>query len=115
MAYTAMSGLLSTASAATAVATDPSLPVVVDLVLKLQKIEKDKAASAAPGAPSTVSFSTSNFFAVPSRGVGLRNVVGPLKMFVAIQERPWILPVTVVGILGVTFMGGYLVGKRRKR
>jgi len=104
MPYTATGGLLSTASAATAVATDPSLPVVVDLVLKLQSIEKKKAASAGPSAPS-----------VPSRGVGLRNVVGPLKMFVAIQERPWILPATVVGILGVTFMGGYLVGKRRKR
>lgn len=102
MAYTAMGSLLSTASAATAVATDPSLPVVVDLVLKLQSIEKGK--SKASGTAS-----------VPSRGVGLRNVVGPLKMFVAIQERPWILPATVVGILGVTFMGGYLVGKRKKR
>jgi hypothetical protein len=104
MAYTATGGLMSTASAATAVATDPSLPVVVDLVLKLQSIEKSKAAASGPSGPS-----------IPSRGVGLRNVVGPLKMFVAIQERPWILPATVVGILGVTFMGGYLVGKKRRR
>jgi hypothetical protein len=94
MAYTATGGVLSTASAVTAIATDPSLPIVVDLVLKLKAIESGKASSSGSSAPS--------------RGVGLRNVVAPLKMFIAIQKRPWILPATVIGVLGAAFAAGYL-------
>ena len=94
MAYTATGGVLSTASAAAAVATDPALPTVVDLVLRLKAIESGKSPPSGSSAPSS--------------GVGLRNVVAPLKMFIAIQERPWILPVTVIGVLGVAFAAGYL-------
>lgn len=95
MAYQATGGLLSTASAATAVARDPYLPEVVDLVLRLQASEKASAGSAG----ST------------GKGVGLRNVVGPLRTFVKIQEKPWILPVVVVGIVGTIFAAGYFTRK----
>jgi hypothetical protein len=96
MAYQATGGLLSTASAATAVATDPYLPEVVNLVLKLKASEKKTAGT---GSGST------------GKGVGLRNVVGPLRAFVKIQENPWILPVGVVGVVGVIFAAGYFTGK----
>jgi hypothetical protein len=101
MAYSATGGLMSTASAATAIAADPNLPVIVDLVLQLQSIEKDKASSGSAGAASS--------------GVGLRNVVGPLRMFVAVQKRPWIVPVVTIGVLGAVFAGGYLVSERRRK
>ena len=96
MAYQATGGLLSTASAASAVATDPYLPEVVDLVLKLKASEKKTAGS---GSGSS------------GRGVGLRNVVGPLRIFVKVQEQPWILPVGVIGVFGVIFAAGYYTRK----
>jgi len=104
MAYTATGGILSTASAAKAVALDPYLPQVVDLVLKLEAIEKGESSSSSS---SSSPISSSN-------GVGLRNVVGPLKTFVAIQEKPWILPVAVVGIVGTIFAAGYFTRKIQK-
>lgn len=97
MAYTAMGGIMSTASAATAVARDPYLPEVVTLVLKLQSIEKS---GKSPGSTGT--------------GVGLRNVVGPLRTFVKVQEKPWILPAAIVGIVGAIFATGYYTRKLTK-
>lgn len=94
--YQATGGLLSTASAASAIATDPYLPEVVDLVLKLKKSESSST--------GTSSGST-------GRGVGLRNVVGPLRAFVKIQENPWILPVGVIGVVGIIFAAGYYTRK----
>jgi hypothetical protein len=90
---------MSTVSAAAAVATDPYLPEVVDLVLKLKTSEKSSS--------STSSGST-------GKGVGLRNVVGPLRFFVKVQQKPWILPVAVVGIVGTIFAAGYFIGSPRK-
>ena len=98
MAYTAMSGTLSTVQAAAAVATDPYLPQVVALVLKLQAQESKSAGT---------SGST-------GRGVGLRNVVGPLRTFVKLQAKPWILPTVVVGIVGTIFAAGYFTRKVQK-
>ena len=102
MAYTATGSVVSTASAVTAVATDPYLPEVVNLVLKLRSLEKKTTAQTGPAGAGT------------GAGVGLRNVVGPLRTFVKIQERPWILPVAVVGIFGTVFAAGYFVAKARK-
>ena len=99
MAYTAMGGVISTANAAIAVAKDPYLSEVVTLVLKLQAQEAKSAG---------ISGST-------GRGVGLRNVVGPLRLFVKIQEKPWILPVAVIGIVGTIFAAGYFTRKVQKR
>ena len=89
MAYTAMSGVMSTATAAAAIATDPYLPEVTNLVLKLKELEKDGG----------------------GKGVGLRNVVGPLRFFVKTQEKPWILPTTVIGVFGLVFAAGYFARK----
>jgi hypothetical protein len=99
MAYTAMSGVVSTATAVAAIATDPYLPEVTNLVLKLQSLEKGEGARAA-GSTGT--------------GVGLRNVVVPLRLFVKIQEKPWILPVAAIGIVGAIFAAGYFTGKATK-
>ena len=98
MAYTAMGGVISTANAAIAVAKDPYLSEVVALVLRLQASEKRSAG---------ISGST-------GKGVGLRNVVGPLRTFVKIQEKPWILPVAIIGIVGTIFAAGYFTRKVQK-
>lgn len=98
MAYTKqLGGIVSTVEAAAAVAKDPYLPEVVSLVLKLQDQEKSSASS---GGGST------------GTGVGLRNVVGPLRTFVAIQERPWVLPLAVAGGFSLIFAAGYLTRKK---
>jgi hypothetical protein len=89
---TGASQLHSTATAAAAIATDPYLPEVVDLVIKLQSAEKSSSSGGGPG-------------------VGLRNVVGPLRTFVKIQEKPWILPVVVIGVFGTIFAAGYFTRK----
>ena len=99
MAYTAVGSVLSTASAAAAIVKDPYLPEVTRLVLKLQSLEKGTAAKSS-GSTGT--------------GVGLRNVVGPLRLFVKVQEKPWILPAAAIGIVGSIFAAGYFVGKSRK-
>ena len=95
MAYTAMSGVVSTAQAAAAIATDPYLPEVTNLVLKLKAMEKTAEGST-------------------GKGVGLRNVVGPLRLFVKIQEKPWILPVAAIGVFGLIFSAGYFARKIQK-
>jgi uncharacterized membrane protein len=97
MGYLATGGIMSTASAAAAIASDPALPEVVQLVLKLKAIEGDKTSGSSSG------------------GIGLRNVVGPLNTFVTIQERPWILPVAIVGIFGAVFAAGYFTSKLSKK
>jgi uncharacterized membrane protein len=96
MAYTAMSGVMSTASAVTAVATDPALPQVVGLVLKLKSLEKTSAGGG-------------------GAGVGLRNLVGPLQAYVKVQEKPWILPVGITVVVGVLFAAGYFTRKVQKK
>jgi len=100
MAYAATGGIVSTVTAAAAIVKDPYLPEVVNLVLKLQSLEKT---SVKEGGGST------------GTGVGLRNVVGPLRAFVKIQEKPWILPVAVVGIFGTIFAAGYFTAKARNK
>jgi hypothetical protein len=90
--------IMSTTKAAAAIARDPYLPEVVGLVLELEKAE----GKAAPGAPST------------GAGVGLRNVVGPLRTFVKIQKKPWVLPVIAIGLIGGIFALGFYTGKATK-
>jgi hypothetical protein len=93
MAYLATGGSLqSTATAAAAIATDPYLPELVGLVLELQSAEKSSPSGGGPG-------------------VGLRNIVGPLRTYIKLQEKPWILPVVVTGIFGVIFAAGYFTRK----
>jgi hypothetical protein len=94
-----LGGILSTAQAAAAVATDPYLPRVVDLVLELESLEKSEEARSS-GSTGT--------------GVGLRNVVGPLETYVAVQKKPWLLPVTVIGVFGLVFAAGYFTRKAVK-
>lgn len=94
MAYQATSGLMSTASAAAAIARDPYLPETVDLVLRLKESESSSGSGA---------------------GVGLRNVVGPLRVFVKTQENPWMIPTAVTVIAGSLFALGYFTRKKMSR
>lgn len=101
MAYQELGSLMSTAQAAAAVARDPFLPEVTRLVLELQSEEK-KAAATSPSSGST------------GVGIGLRNVVGPLRFFVKTQKHPWLLPVAAAGIVGGLFALGYITGKKAR-
>lgn len=88
---------------------DPYLPQVTCEVLRLGKIERGQL----PGPPcrSTVGLST----AAVKKGIGLRFAVTPLKVWSYQRQHPWLLPTVVAGVLGLTFLVGYNVGKRRKR
>lgn len=93
---TSLGSVTSTATAVAAIATDPYLPQVSNLIIKLRDIERSKAGR------STGS---------TGKGIGLRNVVGPLRAFVTVQEKPWILPAAVAGIFGAIFIAGYYTRK----
>lgn len=93
--------------AAGKVLEDPALPEVSKLVLKLHDIEQRRAKPKVPGQPSKPS--------APVKGVGLARVVKPLKIFVEVREKSWILPVAIGVAVLVPFTLGYFVGKGRKR
>jgi hypothetical protein len=76
--------------AATEVLRDPALPEVIRQVTVIKSTEK-----AGGGGP----------------GIGLSNVVGPLKVYAATRLHPWLIPVGVVVLLGVPF----LIGRATKR
>jgi hypothetical protein len=91
--------------AATAVATDPCLGQVATLVRRLHDLEQPRrTASGAPVAP-----------APPTKGIGLCQAVTPLRAVVYIKERPWILPVGAICLIGGLMGLGYVLGATRKR
>jgi hypothetical protein len=71
--------------AAADVLADPALPAVIEQVTVLRSLQTSSG-----GGP----------------GIGLSNVVTPLKVYVATQRSPWIIPAAVVVLLGVPFMLG---------
>jgi hypothetical protein len=47
----------------------------------------------------------------PTKGVGLCSVIAPLRVAEQIAERPWIVPVGAVAIVGLLFGIGYSIGR----
>ncbi len=72
------------------VLTDPALPRIQLLLAKLNKID-----------PS------------PS-GIGLSDVVVPLRAYVYSKRNPWVVPVVVLAFLGIPLLAGYLTAKGRR-
>lgn len=93
--------------AVSAILDDPYFPEVTKLVLELQEIEKKKRKPSSK--PTRL-----GAIPPPTKGVGLYRVVKPLRAFIYTQKNPWILPVAIAAMLGLPFLLGYAVGKRRK-
>jgi hypothetical protein len=86
----ALGGLLDTAQAAVAVATDPCLGQVTSLALELH----DMAAASSPGSST-------------SAGVGLCGAVTPLTAVVWVKKNPWSAVAVSVAIIGGLIGLGY--------
>ncbi len=84
---------LSVVEAGKAILDDPALPQVTTLVMRIQRAQQAKAARA--GRPPST-----------AKGVGLSSVVKPLELYAYSQERPWVIPALVVGLLALPFMLG---------
>jgi len=80
---------------------DPALPEVTGMVFELNQMEKKGAKAGEPG--------------VPSKGIGLRTVVKPLRAFVFYRKNTWILPVAIAGVIGMPFLLGFVFGRRGRR
>ena len=48
------------------------------------------------------------------KGVGLRYVVGPVRLLVYQKQHPWFVPLVGAATVGLIFMLGYTAGKGRK-
>lgn len=76
-----------------AIASDPALGEVLLLVNQLKQINASKPSSGG--------------------GVGMADLVTPLRAFVFYEENPWVGPVAIAAILGLPFLLGYTFGKKR--
>lgn len=90
---------ISTAAEATSkIVSDPALPTVANLVLRLHRAQQPKTASGAPAGP-------------PVAGVGLSKIVKPLQLYVYSQENQWVMPAIIGGILALPFLLGRISKK----
>ncbi|MDP2607312.1 MAG: hypothetical protein Q8S00_32645 [Deltaproteobacteria bacterium] len=96
----------STAGALIAVTTDPHLSEVICQVLKLQAIEKGQRV----GACNIVSKDY-----LPGKGIGLRDVVVPLRYYVKAKEKPYIAALIAAGVVFTIFSLGLSVGRSKRR
>lgn len=88
------------ASAATAVATDPCLAQVANLVLQLRDAQSGAVSVAGLGALGATS---------SSRGIGLCYAVKPLQIAVTIRRKPWLAGLAAAGVVGGLIYLGYLL------
>lgn len=89
---------ISTAAEATSkIISDPALPTVANLVLRLHRAQQPKTASGAASAPVA--------------GIGLSKIVKPLQLYVYSQENWWVTPAVVGGILALPFLLGRISKK----
>lgn len=86
------------------IAKDPYLREASCHVMRLSNIEKyGHPGGPCPRTPPTTS----------TRGVGLVDVVGPLRLWVSHKRRPWLAPLLVAGAFGVVFAAGVSRGRKR--
>lgn len=87
-----VSNITSATEAAAKIVSDPALPTVSSLVLRLHRAQQPKTASGATSAPVA--------------GIGLSKIVKPLQLYVYSQENWWVTPAIVGGILALPFLLG---------
>lgn len=93
--YSNLNGVMDTAQAALALTQDPYLGEVTGLVLELRDLSS--------------SGETTSGYSEP--GVGLVDVVEPLRFFVESKKNPWLIPTLLGATLGTAFFVGYLIGR----
>jgi hypothetical protein len=91
--------------AAIQIAKDPYLREVACNVTRLSNIEK----YGNPGGPCARTSPTTS-----TSGVGLRDIVGPLRLYVSHRERPYVAPLLLVGGLGLVFAAGVVYGRMKR-
>lgn len=107
MSYTkdlqALGAITDIATAAKSVVEDPCLGQVTAMLLYLHKLEQPVVPVGVPKPPVP-----------PVKGIGLCKAVTPLKAVVWVRERPWVVPLGVLGIVGGLVGVGYVMGKRKR-
>ena len=99
-------GATTTAQAVLKIADDPHLPEVVCNVLRLSDIEEGKT----PGPPCYRIPSNRN----PGQGIGLRYLVGPVRLAVKVREKPVTAAIIAVTGVALIFALGYGAGRRKR-
>ena len=102
--------------------SDPALPEVTKLILKLNDLQQAAPVKvtvktpAKPGAKPVAKPVVKQIVKPAAKvpGIGLSNIVLPLKAYVYTQEHSWVIPVAIGAVLAIPFLIGYKVGKRRK-
>jgi hypothetical protein len=97
----ALGGLEDVLTSAGAVASDPYLPEVVCQMAQLKQIEAGGVAGEClPTADGLTG------------GIGLRNAVVPLRMYVYAQGHKWVYPLAVLALFGLPMWVGYELGRK---
>ncbi len=106
MSYESL-GQMDIGTAVLKIAQDPHLKEVVCHVLRLNALERGvKLPATCTKIPEA---------AGPGKGIGLRYAVGPLRMFVATREKPYLLPLVVGGTALGVFLLGFFAGRGGKK
>lgn len=99
-------GDLATAGEAVAkIVEDPHLPEVSCQVLRLSALEKGVKVPPCALVPVATS---------PGKGVGLRSVVKPLRLFVKFKENPALGYLIGAGVFATIYLLGYKQGRKAK-
>jgi hypothetical protein len=113
MRHTALGGITTdVATAAAQVVTDPCLYQVTQLIQQLHEAEQ---APKILGVPTGAKPTAPTKPPPPVAGIGLCQAVTPLKAVIWVRKRPWVVPVGVVGVVGIFVGLGYLWGRSKKR
>lgn len=100
-------GEMDIGTAALKIAQDPHLKEMICHVLRLNALERGvRAPTPCARIPATAS---------PGKGIGLRHAVGPLRMFVTIREKPYLIPLVVGGTAMAVFLAGFFLGLGSKK
>lgn len=87
---------------AISVLEDPYLPEMACRVAQLNAIEMKRPVPYCPATPGG-----------KTGGIGLRKVAPVMRAYVYAEQHPIVKPVAVAAVIGVPFLLGYLVGRRR--
>lgn len=95
------------AQAGKAILDDPYFPEVTCHLLRLRAITKGQ--NPGPRCPSTVTTPQ-----MLRKGIGLQYAAKPLRAVVYTREKPWVVPVAALALVGVPFLVGLKLGKGRR-
>ena len=115
MAYTGLGSAADILSAGLSVAADPCLPKVTSLLLRLRDLEAASTPLRQVTSGATKPSGAKPPAAPAEVGIGLCRAVKPLQAIVFVRQRPWVLPVGALAVVGGLVGIGYALGRRRRR